>query len=185
MFDVDPFQTLYLWIDIKTDGAKTWPYIYKQLEPLRAKNYLTYYDGTQIVPGPVTVIGTGNSPFDLMMSNQTYRDYFIDAPLEKLGTEKEPLSGTGKPLYTKFTSPMASTDFRTNVGFVLARITDSQKALVKKQIAAATARGIDVRYWNTPTFPVGRRNMVWRFLTDEGVGLLNVDDVHSAAFDKW
>ena len=51
-------QTLYLWIDVKTDGPTTFPYAVKALQPLRDAGYLTTVtaNGT-IIPGPVTVIG--------------------------------------------------------------------------------------------------------------------------------
>lgn len=34
VFDTNGAQTLYLFVDVKTDGATTWPYVVKALEPL-------------------------------------------------------------------------------------------------------------------------------------------------------
>ena len=34
VFDTDAEQTLYLFVDVKTDGMKTWPYVLKALQPL-------------------------------------------------------------------------------------------------------------------------------------------------------
>jgi hypothetical protein len=34
VFDTNGDQTLYLFVDVKTDGATTWPYVVKALEPL-------------------------------------------------------------------------------------------------------------------------------------------------------
>ena len=34
VFDTDVAQTLYLFVDVKTDGALTWPYVVRALEPL-------------------------------------------------------------------------------------------------------------------------------------------------------
>ena len=34
VFDTDGTQTLYLFVDLKTDGPTTWPYVLKALEPL-------------------------------------------------------------------------------------------------------------------------------------------------------
>ncbi len=34
VFDTDGGQTLYLFVDLKTDGASTWPAVLKALEPL-------------------------------------------------------------------------------------------------------------------------------------------------------
>lgn len=84
VFDEDPDQTLVLLVDLKTDGATTLPIVEEQLEALRSKGYLTYFNGTHTIPGAVTVVGTGNTPFDQLIANTTYRDIFFDAPLERL-----------------------------------------------------------------------------------------------------
>lgn len=34
VFDTSSGQTLYLYVDVKTDGETTWPYVVKALEPL-------------------------------------------------------------------------------------------------------------------------------------------------------
>jgi hypothetical protein len=34
VFDTSAGQTLYLFVDLKTDGASTWPVVVKALEPL-------------------------------------------------------------------------------------------------------------------------------------------------------
>jgi len=34
VFDTDSSQTLYLFVDVKTNGPTTWPYVVKALEPL-------------------------------------------------------------------------------------------------------------------------------------------------------
>lgn len=84
VFDTEPEQTLILLIDFKTAGDALWPYVHSQLEPFRKHGYLTYFNGTDVVPGPITVVGTGNTPFDLLISNSTYRDIFFDAPLDQM-----------------------------------------------------------------------------------------------------
>lgn len=84
VFDTEPSQTLTLLVDLKTDGASTFPLVQAQLEPLRSRGYLTYFNGTHTIPGAVTVVGTGNTPFDMLTANTTYRDIFFDAPLDRL-----------------------------------------------------------------------------------------------------
>lgn len=84
VFDVAPAQTLILLIDYKTSGKPLHPYVLQQLEPLRQKGYLTHFNGTDVVEGPVTIVATGNAPFDLLMQNSTYRDVFFDAPLDQM-----------------------------------------------------------------------------------------------------
>jgi hypothetical protein len=61
VFDRDGGQTLYLFVDVKTDGFTTWPYVVQALQPLREKGWLTRVNGTTVINGPITVVGTGNS----------------------------------------------------------------------------------------------------------------------------
>ncbi|KAF4952740.1 hypothetical protein FGADI_6492 [Fusarium gaditjirri] len=84
IFESDPEQPLVVLIDFKTEGIATWEKLHRKLEPLRRRNLLTHFNGTTIVPGPVVIVGTGNTPFDKITANDTYRDVFYDAPLESL-----------------------------------------------------------------------------------------------------
>ena len=51
----------------------------------------------------------------------------------------------------------------------------------------AHGKGIMLRYWYQPGWPISTRNGIWRQLTEEGVDLINADDVASAAGleDDW
>ncbi|KAK8103497.1 uncharacterized protein PG998_010530 [Apiospora kogelbergensis] len=153
VFDTVSGQTLYLWVDLKTDGAATWPYVVKALAPLRDAGYLT----------------TGVSP----------RDYFWDGPLPTLGGAFSNI--------TKEVTPVASTAFTAQFGDVRGargQLNDTQAALLKSQVETAHAKGIKVRYWDLPYWPIGTRNAVWRTLWDAKVDLLNVDDLQGCA-DFW
>ncbi len=90
VFDTTPGQSLIFLIDFKTAGDTLWPYVQSALEPLRRRNYLTHSNGTEIIPGPITVVGTGNTPFNLVNSNETnpYHDIFFDAPLSSLSESR-------------------------------------------------------------------------------------------------
>lgn len=150
------------------------------MEPLREKGYLTTLtDGKTLSNGPVTIIGTGETPFDMVSSVQD-RDYFFDAPLADLNDPKY-------AHVTGLISPVASTDFEAAVGKVTADtepiLNDDQLRALRDQIATANKRGIGARYWNTPFFPIRRRNLVWRLLLREGVILLNADDLDAVTKD--
>lgn len=176
VYDTSGGQTLYLFVDVKTDGATTFPYVVRALEPLRRAGYLTTYSGTTVTTGPVTVVGTGNTPLN-QVQGVAPRDYFFDAPLPTLGTSFSNI--------TAAVSPIASTDFAVQFGNVRNQTFNaSQQALLESQIATAHAKGIAVRYWDQPGWPVGTRNAIWRQLWDAGVDLLNVDDLEGAA-DFW
>ncbi|EMC93779.1 hypothetical protein BAUCODRAFT_210068 [Baudoinia panamericana UAMH 10762] len=177
VFDTASGQTLYLFVDVKTDGPTTWPYVVRALQPLRSAGYLTYFNGTAVVPGPVTVIGTGNTPLNQVQgvgNASVPRDYFWDAPIPTLGTTFSNITAS--------VSPIASTDFAVQFGPVVnQQFNSTQQALLFQQVATAHAKGIAVRYWDQPGFPVGTRNAIWRQLYSAGVDLLNVDDLQGAA----
>lgn len=80
VYDTASGQTLYLFVDVKTNGTTTWPYVVKALQPLREAGYLTTFNGIGVTPGPVTVIGTGNTPLN-QVQGISPRDYFWDAPV--------------------------------------------------------------------------------------------------------
>ncbi|CAC9894164.1 unnamed protein product, partial [Aureobasidium pullulans] len=174
VFDTDAGQTLYLWVDVKTDGPSTWPYVVRALEPLRAGGWLTKYNGTGITNGTVTVIGTGNTP-RAQVESLNERDYFFDGPLSTL-------NGTANTNITQFLSPIASTSFKASFGWPRAgKLNETALAKLRGQIASASARGIGTRYWETPNWPIGNRNAIWRLLYNEGATLINADDLAGIA----
>lgn len=105
VFDVDPGQTLTLLIDVKTSGAETWPWVLRQLEPLRERGWLSFVEGEMVHRRPVTVVGTGNTPFDILTQNTTYRDTFFDAPLDMMW---EPRNNSPEPTVWSLSSPSSS-----------------------------------------------------------------------------
>ncbi|KAI4726643.1 hypothetical protein E4T49_05516 [Aureobasidium sp. EXF-10728] len=218
VFDEDPNQTLVLLVDLKTHGPDTFMKVEEQLEGLRAKGYLTYFNGTHTIPGAITVVGTGNTPFDLVIANTTYRDIFYDAPLAMLYSPS-PISlpdinidpelhrltkddayhpssaGQGKTglpantpasAFNASTSYYASINFKRSVGRVWrGKLSRKQMNLIRGQIRGAKKAGLKARYWNTPAWPVSLRNHVWHVLAQEGVGMLNADDLEGAAVEDW
>ncbi|KIW13536.1 hypothetical protein PV08_08724 [Exophiala spinifera] len=173
VFDASSGQTLYLFVDLKTDGPSTWPVVVRQLQPLREAGYLTTFNGTGITPGPVTVIGTGNTPLDQVQGVDD-RDYFFDANLALLSTTQSNI--------TRDVSPVASTQFSKYFGTINGTtFNGTQLATLGEHIAVAQEKGILARYWDTPAWPVKTRNAVWETLIEAGVGLLNADDLAEAA----
>lgn len=173
VYDTDGGQTLYLYVDVKTDGETTFPYVIRELEPLRAAGYLTTWNGTGVTYAPVTVIGTGNTPLDQIQGVDN-RDYFYDAPLPYLDTTFSNI--------TSSVSLTANWDFADIFGEVRSQtFNSSQMKTLEKQVETAHDKGILVRYWDQPGWPVGTRNAIWRILWDAGVDLLNVDDLEGAA----
>ena len=160
-------------MDLKTNGTKTWPFVLRALEPLRSKGYLSHVKDDQFVKGPVTVIGTGNAPLADIKAKQD-RDAFYDGPLNNLDSDD----------IDALISPIASVSFKKLFG----PVKDGEKFLnstnideLRKHIKAAHGKDILARYWDLPKYPIGLRNQIWQIMMDEGVDLLNVDDLADAA----
>lgn len=177
VFDTAPEQTLTLLVDLKTDGAKTWPKVVEQLQPLRERGWLTHVANGTIHERAVTVVGTGNTPFELLTANDTYRDYFFDAPLDRLSSEAP---------YDATNSYFASVSFGSTIGSAwMGKMSREQIRRIRQQVKQAHARGLKVRYWDTPEWPVSTRNRIWELLVREGVDFLNADNVKAAARRGW
>ena len=177
VFDDDPSQSLVLMIDIKTDGSSTFEAVQSALEPLRSKGWLTYFNGTAITPGPLIIVGSGDTPFDDLKSNDTYRDIFFDAPLNKLSDEDA-------DQYTTENSYYASANFQDAVAEWWIGTSDQVKT-VHDQVAAANEKGLKARYYETPDWAGFARDNVWNTLEKEGVGMLSVDDLDAAKNRDW
>lgn len=163
---------------MKTSGKETWPYVVAALEPLRSAGYLSRVENASsksITYGPVTVIGTGNTPLDQVQPLAS-RDYFYDAPIPSLNSTFSNI--------TSLVSPIASTAFSASFGTVqntTGALNATQLALLRAQIGVAHSKGIKVRYWDQPAWPISLRNGVWKQLWEEGSDLINADDLAAAA----
>ncbi|KAJ5782564.1 hypothetical protein N7457_004338 [Penicillium paradoxum] len=209
VFDTDPSQSLILLIDFKTTGPATWHAVTKHLSPLRDRGYLTHFNGEEIIQGPITVVGTGNTPFDLVTANTQYRDIFFDAPLDKLVDDDQPDNsqpGARSPVtrtdlgqgqsgmpetimantFNNTNSFYASVSFKKAIGHPWPfHFTQSQMNRIRSQVRIAHQNGLKVRYWALPSWPRSLRNHVWRVLAQEGVDMLNVDDLVGATKGDW
>lgn len=191
IFVNDPAQTLVLLIDFKNNVEQTWSLLIEQLRPLRERGFLTHFNGSDIIHRPVTIVATGDAPFNRILEYAP-RDIFYDAPLDNLTPDfsseasdiiQEDADGF---MFNAENSYYASVDFHKTIGpLALGRLTQDQLARLQGQVRAAHARGLKVRYWGTPKWPVGLRNYVWRVLVREGVDVLNVDDLYGATKQDW
>lgn len=176
LFDMDPNVSVTLLIDFKSDGQDIWPVLLAQLQTFRDKNWLTYHDGKTLNHGPLTIVGTGGTPFELVQQNSTNRFVFYDAPLQSISA----------PQFNSTNSYYASANLKASVGMVwLGKFSSRQENTLKQQIRAAEDKGLKSRYYGTPAWPVSARDNVWAKLMDLGVGMLNVDDLVSATRWNW
>ncbi|KAE8378341.1 hypothetical protein BDV26DRAFT_190977 [Aspergillus bertholletiae] len=64
LFDEDPAQPFMLFLDLHTSAQAAWPHLVSQLMPLKQKGYLSYRNGTRVIPRPVTIVLTGLDTLD-------------------------------------------------------------------------------------------------------------------------
>ncbi|KAG6035553.1 hypothetical protein E4U41_006013 [Claviceps citrina] len=204
VYQSSPESSLILLIDVKGNASEIWPLVDKQLQPLRERGYLSRLEHNSsstaasrpvFKRGPITVVGSGN----LGTSNipgtgcdalGRYSDSFLDAPLASLtdasnfGTlpSCQAESLLGLPL-AKFQT--ASAPFLHTVASFLNPLSSSQRGMIRASLQAAASKNLTSRYWATPTWPVSRRDHIWQVLVEEGIGLLNADDIESATGLEW
>lgn len=113
-------------------------------------------------------------------------DYGTAMSLQGEGAGFDRLDGVLLDSFNASTSYYASTSFFSSVGYVWrGHISPRQMDIIRGQIRGAKRRGLKVRYWDTPSWPISLRNHVWHVLVKEGVDVLNVDDLAGAALDDW
>lgn len=183
VWDVDPNASVTLLIDFKNDGATNTgaailPVLMEQLRKFQVRNWLSYWNGTVVVPGPLTVVATGHVELDVLLQSgeDRQRVIFFDAPLEDIGN----------PRYDTSNSYYASSSIRKAVGIPwFARLSSGQVEKIREQVGVAMEKGLLSRYWGTSSWPVSARNRIWTILRDAGVGMLNVDDLEGATRWNW
>ncbi|GAA6060917.1 hypothetical protein JCM10212_003951 [Sporobolomyces blumeae] len=179
--NLTPIQLL---IDLKTRGNETYHAVLRELEPLRRRGWLTKWNGTHVVPGPVQVLLTGNGinlDVRTQVAPQMIRDVFLDAPLLKLD---ERWYGTDTKEYgwNATLAPMASTSFSSATNWTgRDPISSSQRAHLSHLVESAHARGFKTRLWSSPRWPTFVRDRVWTTLFELETDYLDADDIEAAA----
>jgi hypothetical protein len=152
VFETAPSLSLHLLIDIKTDGPSTFDKLYEVLQPLRTAGYLTTWSSSSPspVPGPLTIIGTGDTPLASVQAlghaASRPRDIFLDAVLDLIPQDKE-------NTLNRTVCPLASSDFQKSVGASWT-VPAVARPRIRRLVEAAHERGIQARFWHTPGFPV-------------------------------
>lgn len=59
LFDEDPVQPFTLFLDLHSSVHEAWPHLVSQLRSLKQKGYLSFRNGTRVIPRPVTIVLTG------------------------------------------------------------------------------------------------------------------------------
>lgn len=186
VFENDPKQTVVLLVDHKGIGKDVFEEVYAQLQPLRDLDYLTYWNGSERVLRPLTIVATGKAPFDSVLGlSDTHRDILWDAPLAALPSASDDFSTAPPRLrYNRSNSYYASTQYRkrNDIGWRPHELGASLPEAQKKDLAAtqaeqAVTRGLLTRYWETPEGPPNLRDAVWRWSIDLKTGVTNMDEM--------
>ncbi|GAA5979991.1 hypothetical protein JCM5350_005988 [Sporobolomyces pararoseus] len=179
--NLTPIQLL---IDLKTRGNETYHAVLNELEPLRKRNWLTRWNGTHVIPGPVRVLLTGNginNDVRSQVASQTERDVFLDAPLLKLDETWQGIDGQTYG-WNSTLSPMASTSFSSASKWSGRQpITSPERFHLSKLIESAHSQGIKTRFWSTPRWPSFARERVWRTLLELETDYLDADDIEAVS----
>ncbi|KAF5244983.1 hypothetical protein FAUST_2092 [Fusarium austroamericanum] len=166
-----PDQTVVLLVDLKSNPNASWPLLLKRLEPLRKKGWLSHIQNGKFISRPITVVGTGETELHLVNEATPFRDVFLDAPLDQLN----------EGLYDDLNSYYTSVSFEKSIGKVGSKgLKPEQQTKLRDQISQAHSRGLKVRYWGMPYWPLHVRNQLREVLIDEGVDVLNADDLWEA-----
>lgn len=166
-----PDQTVVLLVDLKSNPNASWPLLLEKLEPLRRKGWLSYAQDGKFISRPITVVGTGETELRLVNEATPSRDVFLDAPLDQLDGG----------LYHDLNSYYTSVSFEKSIGKVGSKGPNpEQLAKLRDQISQAHSRSLKVRYWGLPYWPLRVRNQLRELLIDEGVDVLNADDLWEA-----
>ncbi|KAG0678256.1 Altered inheritance of mitochondria protein 6 [Pichia californica] len=180
VWDTDSSKTLYFFIDFKTDGEELFDVFSEKLNRFRDQNWLSYYNTTEgeFHWGPITVIGTGNTPLNKVLNQGKIRDIFFDGPLNQLGDEDV------NDIYSLGVSPIVSSSLKNLVGNYISSsegLSEAQIAIVTKRIDAAHNLGIKTRIWDTPWWPISEKYKIWHQMIEMGSDYLNADDLVTAA----
>ena len=151
-----PFTLL---IDIKADGEVLYPILDRQLAAYDAM--LTHFTDDTTAEGAVTVIISGDRPFDTLLKSNPRRAG-IDGRLSDLDGPLNPHQ-----------MPLISDNWPSHFKWVGQGLMPEDQA---KKLAAlvdkAHASHIRVRFWGIP-----QRESLWLALNSAGVDLLNADDL--------
>ncbi|PYH90767.1 hypothetical protein BO71DRAFT_67242 [Aspergillus ellipticus CBS 707.79] len=192
LFEKDPMQQFTLFLEIRSPLHAAWPHLASQLASLSDRGYLSHRNGTQIVPGPVTVVLSGKDGLSIgdthvISHDSVYDSIFFDERLSPEIGRSSAVQGSMEeeqnptPQSTQLPGDNAiqhsvSVKFSQAIGSPhRGRFSRQQIELIKSQVREAHQRGLLVRYEGIPCYSEGMHRVIWRILTKEGADLIEVD----------
>jgi len=148
-----------LLIDFKTQAADTLAVLQKQIQPYRSM--LTRYEQGTVHQGAVTIILSGNRPV-AEVAKLDDRYLFIDGRFPDLNND-----------ITTGLVPLVSAPWNRTFSWQgFGTMSDGELMKLRTIIKSAHAQKKLVRFWALP-----ERENLWQLLYDEGIDLINVDDL--------
>lgn len=200
-------ESLILVIDFKTDGEDLWPLVSKSLDPLRQRDCVTYFNGTDVVQRPVTIVVTGKAPYHKVVESAHYRDMFFDAPLERMAAlvhselrgncskvafdsiyaGKTKMMGSHQPsipqnpaVFSQANAYFASASGPISFSWHLPYLSTSTRLKIRHQVSGAHTRGLKVRLSIAGFWPTLFNKHLWQILAEEGVDYFSINDRQGA-----
>ncbi|GAA2441898.1 phosphatidylinositol-specific phospholipase C/glycerophosphodiester phosphodiesterase family protein [Streptomyces glaucus] len=158
-------RPLNLLVDLKTEGSATYLELDRRLR--RYQHLFTTYAHGRVLPGPVTVVISGDRAARAPMEAQTVRRAFYDGRLADLGSPAP-------------ASLIALISDNWTLHFTwrgVGAFPDAERRKLHTLVRTAHARGQRVRFWATPDAAGPARDAVWTELLAAGVDHLNTDDL--------
>jgi hypothetical protein len=153
---------LILLIDVKSDAESTYVALDSLLQ--RYDDVVTSFDGDRTVSRPVLAVLSGNRAIATVRAAR-HRCVALDGRLLDLAAGASPPSAAVMPLVSEGWD--AITKWRGS-----GRPPRAARVAVARAVARAHAQGRRLRFWGTPD-----DERVWQMLYDDGVDLLNADDL--------
>lgn len=120
---------------------------------------------------PVRLVLTGNRPDYEHLQNTPDRRTALDGRLADIGVRTDAR-----------VMPVVSDHWPTHFGWRgRGAMPDTERTWLRAHVATLRAAGQRLRFWETPDAPGPERDAVWSTLLDEGVDLINTDDVRGLA----
>lgn len=148
----------YLVIDVKTEAEPTYQALLHTLEPY--SNYFYRKENGEWMNGPIRLLISGNRP--ILDASKEKRLSFLDGRIPNLG------ENCSSELY-----PLISDNwFNYFTWDGQGEIPGEELEKLRRYVSQADQEGKLIRFWATPD-----NENVWRTLIDNGVDVINVDDI--------
>ncbi|GLA91198.1 altered inheritance of mitochondria protein 6 [Aspergillus tubingensis] len=200
LFGQDSLQ-FKLYLEIRSSADSVWPRLLSELALLSERGYLTHRNGTQVVPGPITIVLTGQEQVELdglsidheSVGKCIFLDESVVPEVEEsaavqTSTEDEmefseqnlpgtfPRSDEDSSLTKALQMYSASINFAETIGSPhRGRFSRQQIERIQSQVQTAHQKGLLARYEGIPCHSEGMRRIIWRILVNEGADLIEVD----------